>query len=112
MRNGLLILALATTSCAPWTKQDTALELAFAGTAAIDWHQTESITGSCMELNPMIGRCGDGVPTSIYFPVAIAVHAAISACLPKTWRTVFQAFTVGVEAATIVANDQEGFEML
>jgi hypothetical protein len=86
--------------------------VAFVGTAAIDWRQTTTITHECVELNPMIGRCGDVVPANLYFPVAIVVHAAVAACLPPKWRTVFQAFTVGLEASTIVANDREGYGML
>ncbi len=110
MRQWLVILALA--GCERWTKQDTALELAFAGTAGIDWKQTVTITGECSEMNPMIGRCGNVVPANIYFPMAIVAHAVIAAALPRTWRTVFQSFTVGVEASTVVANQLAGYEAL
>jgi hypothetical protein len=110
MRRCLIILALA--GCEHWTKQDTALEVAFAGATALDWRQTVSITGNCEESNPMIGRCGGMVPPNIYFPIAIAVHAAIAACLPRRWRTVFQAFTTGLEVGTVASNDQHGYEML
>lgn len=110
MRSLLTIVALA--GCAPWTKQDTALELAFAGAAAIDLRQTVDITANCEESNPMIGKCGNEVPPFAYFPVAIAVHAAIAALLPRTWRTVFQSFTVGLEVSTIASNHFNGYEIL
>ncbi len=110
MRCWLLIIVLM--GCQGWRKQDTALELAFAGTAVIDWHQTIDITSDCAESNPMIGHCGDTVPPNIYFPLAIVAHAAIAACLPHTWRTVFQAFSTGVEAGTIFSNERDGYEML
>jgi hypothetical protein len=110
MRCWLLIIVLM--GCQGWRKQDTALELAFAGTTVIDWHQTMDITSDCAESNPMIGHCGDTVPPNLYFPVAIIAHAAIAACLPHAWRTVFQAFSVGVEAGTIYSNERDGYEML
>ena len=109
MRRCLILLALA--SCERWTKQDTALELAFVGATAADWRQTIDITQQCDETNPMIGPCGETVPPDLYFPVAIVVHAAIAACLPPTWRTVFQAFSTGLEVSTVVANHNEGFHM-
>jgi hypothetical protein len=102
MRCWLLIVVLI--GCQGWRKQDTALELAFAGTAVI--------TSDCAERNPMIGHCGDTVPPNIYFPLAIVAHAAIAACLPHAWRTVFQAFSVGLEAGTIFSNERDGYEML
>jgi hypothetical protein len=110
MRHWLLILSLA--SCERWTKRDTALELAFVGVTAVDWRQTIDITKDCDESNPMIGPCGRVVPPNIYFPMAILVHAAVAACLPPTWRTVFQAFTTGLEVATIAQNHRDGYDML
>jgi hypothetical protein len=106
------MLILALTSCDGWRKRDTALELAFFGTTAIDWRQTTTITTDCAESNPMIGRCGDTVPPNIYFPLALVAHAVVAACLPPTWRTVFQSFTIGLEAGTIFSNDRDGYEML
>ncbi len=103
----VLVLWLALVSCTPsWKARDTALELSFVASAAIDWHQTMWITDTCRETNPMIGRCGNVIAPSIYFPIAIAVHAAIAYILPRPWREVFQAFTVGMEASTIYSNYQ------
>jgi hypothetical protein len=99
-----LVLCLALTSCTEWKKRDTALELAFVTTAAIDWHQTMSITAGCQETNPMIGTCGDIVPPSIYFPIVIVLHAVVAAALPRPWREIFQSFSIGVEANTIYTN--------
>ena len=110
MRRFLVVLALA--GCAPWTKQDTALEAAFVGTVALDWHQTISITANCQESNPMIGRCGDVMPPNVYFPIAIAVHATIAALLPRTWRTAFQGFSAGLEVSTIYNNQEDGYQAL
>jgi hypothetical protein len=110
MRSWLLVLALF--GCQGWRKQDTALEVAFVGTALVDWHQTISITHDCVETNPMIGNCGDTVTPNLYFPVVLVAHAAIAACLPHTWRTVFLAFTTGIEASTIWGNERAGYEVL
>jgi hypothetical protein len=103
---GLAFLAfcLVLVSCTRWTKRDSALELAFVTTTAIDWHQTMSITAGCLETNPMIGTCGDVVPPSVYFPIVIVLHAAVAAVLPRPWREIFQSFTIGVEANTIYTN--------
>jgi hypothetical protein len=60
----------------------------------------------------MIGPCGNVVAPNIYFPIAILVHAAVAACLPHTWRTAFQAFTVGLESATVFSNEREGYRTL
>lgn len=110
MRCWLLVLALV--GCEGWRKQDTVLEAAFLGASAIDWHQTINITNACAESNPMIGTCGDVVPPNAYFPLAMLVHVAIAACLPHTWRTIFQAFSAGVEVGTVVGNEHFGYEML
>jgi hypothetical protein len=99
-----LALCLLVMSCTPWKKHDTALELAFVATAAVDWHQTMSITAGCQETNPMIGTCGNVVPPSVYFPIVIVLHAAVAAVLPRPWREIFQSFTIGVEANTIYTN--------
>jgi hypothetical protein len=112
MRYWLLVIIIAVVGCEGWRKQDTALEVAFVSTAAIDWKQTIEITGDCAEENPMIGTCGHRVPVNIYFPIAILAHAAVAAVLPHTWRTLFQAFTTGVEASTIYSNSHAGYEML
>jgi hypothetical protein len=97
-------MCLALASCTEWTKQDTALELSFVAATAIDWYQTTSITKGCEEANPMIGPCGNVVPPNVYFPIAIMVHAAVAAALPRPWREIFQSFTTGLEASTIYGN--------
>lgn len=102
----VLVLWLALTSCTPWQKRDTALEVAFVAVAAIDWKQTIWITEHCYETNPMIGRCGELISPSIYFPIAIVLHAAVAALLPRPWREVFQAFTIGMEASTVYMNHE------
>lgn len=103
MKSSLILLALA--SCSTWTHKDTALEAAFVAVTAIDWHQTETITSRCSELNPIIGKCGDGVPVNLYFPLVIAAHIVIAAVLPAGWfRGTFQGVTLGVEATTTYWN--------
>jgi hypothetical protein len=103
-----LVLCLMLASCARWTKTDTVLEAAFIATTAIDWHQTMSITHDCQEINPVIGRCGDGAPPNLYFPVVFVLHAAVAALLPHPWREIFQGFTIGLEASTIYSNYESG----
>jgi hypothetical protein len=110
MRVWLIIFALA--GCRRWTARDTALEVAFVGSALVDWRQTLTITRDCNELNPMMGRCGDELTPNVYFPLALVAHAAIAAALPPVWRTAFQSLTTGLEVVTIVHNHDEGYETL
>ena len=85
---------------------DVALETGMAIVVAVDAHQTMAFTGSCLELNPVIGRCGDNVPVPLYFLGALALHATVSLLLPDRWRTGFQALTLGVQTHAVYRNSR------
>ncbi|HEU4614182.1 MAG TPA: hypothetical protein VFS15_18940 [Kofleriaceae bacterium] len=99
-----LVLCLVLAGCARWATEDTVLQAAVVTTTAIDWQQTVWITNECREINPVIGQCGENIPVHAYFPVVIVVSTAIAVVLPKRWRNVFQAFVLGMEAATTYSN--------
>jgi hypothetical protein len=99
-------VCLVLCGCVDWSRRDTAREVAFFAVTTIDWHQTQSIAAGCMELNPILGPCGDRVSVGIYFPFMLIAHVTAAAALPRDWRPSFQAFTIGMESATVVINTQ------
>lgn len=106
----ILILALLLTGCFGWSKQDTMRELAFAGVTAADWYQTEQITHDCNEVNPMIGKCGNGpVGVDIEMPTAIISHVLISGLLPTKYRHMWQYVTIGTETLQVASNYRIGY---
>jgi hypothetical protein len=101
---GRFIVVVAMLGCSHWSRKDTALEASFAIVTTIDWAQTAEVTAACSETNPILGWCGQRMPVGVYFPVALAVHAAVSALLPPTARTIFQAASTGMETNTALWN--------
>jgi hypothetical protein len=84
------VLGIMAASCAGWSNRDYALE---------------AITSNCNEANPILGECGNRVSVGVYFPIALALHAVVSAILPSGWmRTSWQAVTAGVEIGQITHN--------
>ena len=104
MERFIAVLALA--GCAHWSRKDTALEASFAMVTTFDWAQSAEVTARCDETNPVVGWCGQRVPIGVYFPIALAAHAAISALLPPSARTIFQAATTGMETTTVYWNSR------
>jgi hypothetical protein len=104
VRAAVVALVVALVGCESWTHRDTALEAAFFAATTVDWQQTQDITADCGEVNPVLGPCGQRVPVGVYFPLVLAAHAAISSLLPPSWRTTFQAFTLGTEISTTYWN--------
>ncbi len=96
-----LILAL---SACGWTPKHVALAGASTALLAFDWHQTQSIARDCLELNPIIGACGERVPVNAYFPVVILAHVALAHVVGAEWRPVLLGAIVGAEAATVWSN--------
>ena len=108
MRAVAVIALLA--ACGGWSKRDTAMEAAFIGASALDWHQTRTIASLCNEQNPVIGACGQNISPDAYFPITIVVHAAIAAALPAgAWRTTWQAVPLGAEVSQTWGNYREQY---
>lgn len=108
-----IVLATVLSACATggraWTARDGLLEAGFAGSMALDYMQTERITGICMESNPIMGRCGQRVSPKLYFPLAALLHLGVTAALPRGWaRTTFQGVSLGLEGAVVVYNWRSG----
>jgi hypothetical protein len=87
-----------------WTKGDTAAEVAFGLTMLGDYLQTRQITRSGREANPVMGSRGERVSPSLYFPVALALHALVARELPQPYRGIFQVVSIGVEIGVVGRN--------
>jgi hypothetical protein len=105
----IAVTCFALVGCGKWTHRDTVAELAFATVAAGDWLQTRGVVSICAEENSIIGACGDNVPPDIYFPIGIALHAAVAAALPPKWRLAWQAIGVGAELNQVWRNYAAGY---
>jgi hypothetical protein len=104
-----LLLAVALAGCGGWTRKDTLAELGFATMTTVDWVQTNSIVTVCEEENSIIGACGENMSPDVYFPMALALHAAIAATLPPRWRLAWQAIATGAELNQVWNNAANGF---
>ncbi len=104
----LPLLALLATGCAAgrgWSRADTAAQLAFAATIAVDESQTVGwITPHCMEANPIIGPCGERMPAPLYMASAMALETVIAWSLPPSWRRWFEGAAIGAEGDVIFGN--------
>lgn len=99
-----------------WTTGDTVLESAFVAGAVVDWAQTRSLGSrrcvtdsqqiqSChWESNALLGRNPSRATVNTYFPLVILGHAAVSALLPRPYRTIWQAVWIGVEVTAVRTN--------
>lgn len=107
----VFLAVLLAGGCGGWTKQDTLRELSFTTVTTADWYQTESITRDCVEMNPVIGKCGNGpVGVNTEMPAAIALHAVVSAVLPPTARKWWQYLTTAGEVITVGNNYRIGYD--
>ncbi len=78
----------------------------------VDAKQTEAVTALCIESNPIVGRCGERLSPTVYFPAVAVAHAVISMSIPVgTWRSVWQAFSFGVAAKAVHSNYLMGIDI-
>jgi hypothetical protein len=97
-----IALALAA-GCASWTPRQAALATLSTALLVTDWQQTHSITTRCLELNPVIGACGENIPVNVYFPAVIAASLAVGH-IAGDWRDTFFGALAGAEAVTVWTN--------
>ncbi len=111
MRRALVLLLLALACCTPatWSRTDTVLEATFGATLAADYLQTRQVTADGKEGNPVMGHRGERMPPAVYFPAVAVAHVAAARCMPRPWRTIFQAFTVGWQVDAIHTNWDAGY---
>ncbi len=103
IRGSYYLAALALVGCG-WTPKHVAGAAVSTALLAADWYQTRGITRDCLELNPVIGRCGENVPVDIYFPVVMLTQVALAHAVGADWRPVLLGAVAGAEGATVWSN--------
>ncbi len=94
---------------APWTRTDTAVEVAVIALLTVDYVQTLAITRDGRESNMLIGASGERVHPTVYFPMVAAIHLAASRLLPQPWRRVAQGAVIAVQTSAVVTNWRAGY---
>lgn len=111
----LLFLAIVCASCASmranaktWDKTDTMLETATILMLSVDYLQTIKIVKACVEINPVIGKCGERINPHVYFGSVGMLHVLTSIILPPAWRNVSQGVVIGTQTSTVFSNYKNG----
>ena len=112
----LFALSLASTSRAAdkWTPTDISMEAASVALTVIDWGQTLDISnqpGRIKETNCILGNRPRRGEINAYFPAVMLIHGVVSHYLPKPYRNIWQAVTIGVELAATSINYQAGLRI-
>lgn len=96
-----LLLAFLLAGCTPWTRADTAAQVAVTATLAVDFQQTRSaLADGGIEHNSAV----TAISPVAYFAAAAVVLAGAAAALPRPWRSVLQGAAIAVQADTIAGN--------
>ena len=111
-----VLVALTLTGCASqdWTRGDTAREILFQATNAIDAYQTAQIRHrpdlqeGHIVTAAIIGEQPSESDVALYFGTVAVSHFAISRILPPKWRRWFQVGTLGYSAYTVDNNCERG----
>ena len=108
LARGALALCLALPCFAgpdPWTIRDTAWELSYVATVAMDCSQSRQIeNGGRYERNPMLPRHPSARTILQLGILNVTAHATVSYLLPAPWRRRFQMVSVGIEAGVVSDN--------
>ena len=103
-----------------WNKSDTAYELAYMATHAIDWRQTRYIAKNpdkFYERNPILGKHPSVSDVDKYFAITAIAHSGVSYLLPNKStifgkeinpRRLWQMLTIGAQTAVIGNNFRIG----
>lgn len=97
----------------PWTRADTAFQLACVGADLIDWHQTRQLVSrsNMWENNPVLGHHPSVHAVDRYFLASILTGVTVSYLLPARFRRAHQVFVLGLEAYCIRRNVQIGISI-
>jgi len=99
-----------------WTKKDTYWEAAYFATHIADWGQTLDISSQCQsgtyyETNPVMGKCPSAQTVNAYFIGTALLHYGAAHMLPRKYRRMFQAGTIGMELSYITNNASIGLNV-
>lgn len=100
------LIALALVAGCGWTTRQAALGAASTVLLAADWAQTQTITSSCREANPVLGPCGQHFPVNIYFPMVIAGSLLFGHALGDLKEVLFSGIA-GAEGFVVWSNATE-----
>lgn len=101
------LLLTCLVGCANYSTADKVVTGTFVASIAVDWYQTNEALDNCdsyYEANPILGKCGEKVPTYIYFPVTTALILTGSHFLPQKWRSAALGLITGFQANTVYHN--------
>jgi len=112
----LFVLIAACGSANAWSKKDTYWEIAYLATHVTDWGQTRDIASQCQsgtyyETNPVMGRCPSGQTVNAYFLGTALLHYGVAHMLPRKYRRMFQAGTMGMQLSYITNNASIGLNI-
>ena len=99
-----------------WSKKDTYWEAAYMATHLADWGQTLDIASQCesgayYETNPVMGKCPSAQTVNAYFIGTALLHYGVAKALPRKYRRMFQAGTIGMELSYITNNASIGLNV-
>jgi hypothetical protein len=103
-------------ACWSWSAANVALEASYAAAVVLDWRQTsEPGFKEAGVFRPLFadgqGRVDQTRMTAFMFGGA-AIHAVISAILPRPYREVWQGVSLAVEAGNVARNFQVGARLV
>jgi len=114
----LILLGFMVVSSAAnaWSKKDTYWETAYLVTHIADWGQTRDIASQCesgryYETNPIMGKCPSSQTVNAYFIGTALMHYGVAHMLPRKYRRMFQAGTIGMELSYITNNASIGLNV-
>ncbi|MDH3325974.1 MAG: hypothetical protein OEM38_04570 [Gammaproteobacteria bacterium] len=112
----LLTIIFVSSAANAWSKKDTYWEAAYLATHVADWGQTLDISSQCQsgayyETNPIMGKCPSSQTVNAYFIGTALLHYGAAHMLPKKYRRMFQAGTMGMELSYITNNASIGLNV-
>ncbi|MDH5256795.1 MAG: hypothetical protein OEX07_02265 [Gammaproteobacteria bacterium] len=112
----LMIIMFVSTAANAWSKKDTYWETAYLVTHVADWGQTLDISSQCQsgtyyETNPIMGKCPSAQSVNAYFIGTALLHYGVAHMLPRKYRRMFQAGTMGMELSYITNNASIGLNV-
>lgn len=112
----MMICLLLTGTANAWSKKDTYWEAAYLATHLADWGQTLDIASQCQsgayyETNPVMGKCPSAQTVNAYFLGTALLHYGAAKMLPRKYRRMFQAGTMGMQLSYITNNASIGLNI-
>jgi len=109
---GILGAAPAPVCASEWNRTATIMEASYAALSTIDCGQTIALSKQgVVETNLVLGDHPSKSNIIFYFAGTTLAHSIISYALPKDYRVVWQALTLGVEITATSMNYRSGIRL-